>query len=75
MRGCWWLDKSRGQCAELSCEQFLDPDRQVPDSYSGSVVDGVGDRRRGADIGKLAKTFDARRFTSLSTSETRMAST
>jgi hypothetical protein len=40
-------------------EQFFQPDGQLADPYTGRVVDGIGDRRIGADIAELAQTLDA----------------
>ena len=40
-------------------EQFFQPDGQLADPDTGRVVDGIGDRRVGADITELAQTLDA----------------
>jgi hypothetical protein len=40
-------------------EQFFQPDRQLADPEAGRVVDGIGDRRVGADIAELTQTVDA----------------
>jgi hypothetical protein len=41
-------------------EQFFQPDRQLADPEAGCVVDGIGDRRVGADIAELAQILDAK---------------
>jgi hypothetical protein len=56
-------------------KRLLDANWQVPNSNSGGVIDGIGNRGRLADIGEFAETIILAGFTSLSTSDTRIAST
>ena len=42
----------------LRSQNLFDPNWQLPDAYSGGVIDRISDPR-GADIGQLAEALDA----------------
>jgi hypothetical protein len=44
------------------CEQLFEADRELADAHTGGMVDGVGDRRIGADVAELANALDAERI-------------
>ena len=48
--------------AQLRGQQLLQPDRQFADAHAGRVINRVGDRGGGADIGEFANAFDAGRI-------------
>ena len=46
----------RSQPDSRRVEQCLQPDRQLADSHTGRIADGVGDGRFGADVAELTQT-------------------
>ena len=47
---------------EVSAQQLINGDRQVPDALSGRVINRVSDRRSDADDGDFADPLDTERI-------------